>query len=191
MYATWFINEYADYGGRLQGAILSEPGAFTKGQLDDYTDTVMGGVSLTSEMIADGMWSRQFLSAADHERMDYLAVLMTFGGLPSEHLDPNKPMPMWRSGSVVNNQLKALVDDDGFDWTTNLAAYPKKVLFLRGELNENMPLSHQQELASSYPNAEIVTIPGVGHEMIWEKPDEYLAHARTYFQQIGFTGVTP
>jgi proline iminopeptidase len=27
MYATWFINEHGDYGGRLQGAILSEPGA--------------------------------------------------------------------------------------------------------------------------------------------------------------------
>ena len=34
MYATWFVNEYGDYGGRIRGAILSEPGAFTKAQLD-------------------------------------------------------------------------------------------------------------------------------------------------------------
>jgi hypothetical protein len=24
--------------------------------------------------------------------------------------------------------------------------------------------------------------------MIWEKPDEYLAHTRDYFQSIGFAG---
>ena len=28
----------------------------------------------------------------------------------------------------------------------------------------------------------------VGHEMVWERPDEYLAHTRAYFQAIGFVG---
>lgn len=32
MYATWFIDEHGDYGGRVRGAVLSEPGGFTKAQ---------------------------------------------------------------------------------------------------------------------------------------------------------------
>ncbi len=49
-----------------------------------------------------------------------------------------------------------------------------------------MPLEHQQELAGAYPDAQTVTLPGVGHEMIWERPDEYLAHARAYLAEIDF-----
>jgi hypothetical protein len=36
--------------------------------------------------------------------------------------------------------------------------------------------------------AYIVTIPNVGHEMIWERPEEYLMHTRAYFQEIEFEG---
>jgi pimeloyl-ACP methyl ester carboxylesterase len=47
-------------------------------------------------------------------------------------------------------------------------------------------LEHQQALAAFYPSADIITIPGVGHEVIWETSDAYLAHTRDYFQKIGF-----
>jgi len=77
------------------------------------------------------------------------------------------------------------IAEDGFDWTTNLSAFTHKVLFLRGDLNEAATLEHQQELAASYPDAEIETIANVGHEMIWERPEEYLDHARAYLREIG------
>ncbi|HEY5920883.1 MAG TPA: alpha/beta hydrolase [Kofleriaceae bacterium] len=188
MFATWFINEYGDYNGRVRGAILSEPGAFTKAQLDVYLDELMAAIPLTAEQFNDALWSRQFMSAADHARADYLGGLLAFGGRPSEVQDPNNKAPFWRSGTVVANSVFALVETHGFDFTTNLAAFPRKVLFLRGALNTVVTLDHQTKLAASYLNAEIVTIPNVGHEMIWETADEYLAHTRAYFQQIGFTG---
>ena len=53
-----------------------------------------------------------------------------------------------------------------------------------------MPLPQQQALADCYPDAEIVTMANTGHEMVWERPDEYLAHVRTYFQGIDFPGAT-
>jgi pimeloyl-ACP methyl ester carboxylesterase len=87
----------------------------------------------------------------------------------------------------VNRALTRLADQ-GFDWTTHLGAFQRKVLFLRGELNTVHTLEHQQALAASWPVHEIVTIAGTGHEMIWEKPEEYLAHTRDYFRAIGFTG---
>jgi pimeloyl-ACP methyl ester carboxylesterase len=36
-----------------------------------------------------------------------------------------------------------------------------------------------------------VTIPNVGHEMVWERPVEYLAETTAYFREIGFTGDAP
>jgi pimeloyl-ACP methyl ester carboxylesterase len=189
MYATWFINEHGAYGGRLAGAILSEPGAFTKRQLDAFMERLMSSVPLTGEQLNDAAWSRQFMSADDHARADYMAALFALRGAPSERRDPAKRSPMWRAGAVVSAALFALAEEQPFDWTTNLRAFSRKVLFLRGDLNTAATLEHQRELASSYPNAEIVTIAGVGHDMIWERPDDYLAHARAYLRAIGFAGV--
>lgn len=190
MYATWFIDTYGDYDGRVKGAILSEPGAFTKAQLDAFMDALEAEIHLTGELLNDATWSRQFLSEGDQERADYFRGLLSYGGLPSEQADPHNLAPFWRRGAVVNDTLPKLVAD-GFDWTTNLASFSPEVLFLRGEKNTVATLEHQQELASSYPRAQLVTIAGAGHEMIWEKPAEYLAETRAYFDRIGFEGVTP
>jgi len=92
-------------------------------------------------------------------------------------------------GAVVNSALLHLADVDGFDFTTHLKSYGHKVLFLRGELNTAATLQSQQEMAAYFADAEIVTIPGVGHEMIHAAPTEYLAQTRAYFQAIGFEGV--
>ena len=190
MYATWFINEHGDYRGRVKGAILSEPGAFTKRQLDAFVDRIEGSVAFTAEQLNDATWSGQFLSPDDHARADYQRMLFVMNGAPSEARDPKKPLPFWRGGAVVNAALLKLTEKEPFDWTTRLKAFAPKVLFLRGDLNEAISLEHQQELAASYASAEIVTIPNVGHEMIWERPEDYLAHARAYLRGIGFTGVT-
>jgi proline iminopeptidase len=191
MYLTWFINEHGDYGGRIRGAVLSEPGAFTNMQLEAFMNRLLASIELTSEQLNDGTWSRQFMSAGDHARADYLAALLQSGGAPSEANDPGKPTPSWRIGAVVSQALPELGMKHGFDWTTNLPAYTRKVLFLRGDLNTAATEAHQRELASAYPNADVVTMTDVGHAMQWERPDEYLAHTRAYFQHIGFSGVTP
>jgi proline iminopeptidase len=187
MYLTWFIDEYGDYGGRVRGAILSEPGAFNKAQLDDFMKRFKAAYSITGEALNDMFWSSQFMSPDDHARADYLRRIGALEGTPFEHNDPNDPAPGWRVGAVVNKALNDLAEQ-GFDWTTHLGSFDRKVLFLRGELNTVHTLEHQEGLAASWPVHEIITIPGTGHEMIWERPDEYLAHTRDYFQSIGFTG---
>lgn len=188
MYATWFINEYGDYGGRVRGAILSEPGAFTKSQLDTFMKRLMGSFDFTGEHLNDSAWLGQLMSTDDHARADYARAVLSLGGAPSERQDPNNPAPFWRPGAVASDALLDLADREPFDWTTQLASFPHKVLFLRGDLNTAATLEHQQELARSYPNADIVTMIGVGHKLVWERPDEYLARAREYFREIGFPG---
>jgi proline iminopeptidase len=185
MYATAFIDRYGDYNGRIRGAILSEPGAFTDQQLREFLARLQGSVSLTGEQFNDALWAEQFMSAGDHERADYQAMQLAMLGVPSEHVDPKNPGPRWRVGAAVNARLLHIAETEGFDWTTHLSAFTHKVLFLRGDLNEAATLEQQQELAASYPDAAIETIVGVGHQMIWERTDEYLAHTRAYLREIG------
>jgi proline iminopeptidase len=185
MYATAFINRNADDGGRIRGAIYTEPGGFTSAQLDGFIDRLQGSMSVISEQFNDALWAEQFLSRADHERADYRMSMLALRGAPSEHNDPDNPAPLWRSGAVANRRLLELAKTD-FDWTTNLDAFPHRVLFLRGDLNSAATLAHQQELAASYPDAVIETVPDVGHHLIWERTDEYLTHARAYLREIGF-----
>jgi proline iminopeptidase len=184
MYATAFINKYGDYGGRIQGAVLTEPGAFTSEQLRVFIKRLEGSVSLIGEPLNDALWAGQFLSRADHERADYQAALLALRGAAAEHRNPDNLTPFWRVGSVVHGRLLK-VAKKGFDWTTHLDRFPRKVLFLRGDRNEAATLEHQQELAASYPDATIETIAGAGHHVIWERTEEYLTHVRAYLAEIG------
>ena len=185
MYATAFIDAYGDYGGRIRGAVMTEPGAFTDEQLAGFLDRLIGSVGLFGEQLNDMFWAEQFLSPADHARADYQYAQLAMRGAPAERRDPDNPEPFWRPGAVVNARLLALAEQ-GFDWTTHLDEFPHKVLFLRGDLNEAATLEHQQELAAAYPNSEIETIENVGHHVIWERTDEYLTHVRAYLREIGF-----
>jgi proline iminopeptidase len=191
MYATWFINEYGDYGGRLKGAILSDPGAFTKAELDAFMKRYMASVNLTGEQFNDALWSGQFISPDDQARADYLMLTMALRGVPAEHKDPAHLAPLWRLGAVVSAAMLRLADEQGFDWTTHLKSFGHKVLFLRSDLDTAHTLESQQQMAAHYADADIITIPGVGHEMIYEAPAVYLAHTRDYFRAIGFEGVAP
>jgi len=184
MYATWFINEYGDYGGRVVGAVLSEPGAFTRASLEDYIARAFPPWGLTSEELNDIIWSDQVMSRESHERADYLAQMANLAGFPREHDDPNNPPPTWRLGAVVANALMATGLDEGFDWTTHLGEFPAKVLFLRGELNENLPLADQQEKASHFARSELITVAGAGHDGIWDHPTEFLEHIRAYLAEV-------
>jgi len=185
MYATWFINEHGDYGGRVAGAVLSEPGAFTSDGLTDYLARLLPPWGYTSEELNDLVWADQVMSPGDHARADYMMLIAVLPASPREHNDPHNHAPFWRKGAVVSSRIPTLGLARGFDWTTNLGAFPPKVLFLRGELNENMPLAHQQELASHYASSEVITVTGAGHEAMWEKQAEFLTHIRAYFAEIG------
>ena len=191
MYATSFINDHGDYGGRLKGAILSEPGGFNNQQLDAFLERFLASVPVSGEQLNDALWSEQFMSAEDHARADYRQLLFALRGAPSEHKDPANPPPLWRPGAVVNAKLLELAKDKGFDFTTHLKSFGHPVLFLRSELNTAATLEHQRELAANYADATVITMPGVGHEMIWAAPEAYLAHTRDYFKAIGFAGVLP
>ena len=82
MYATWFINEHGDYGGRVRGAVLSEPGAYTSEQLESYFGRLFGSMDFLGEQVNDTAWKDQLMTPGDHARADYLWAI-TAVALPS------------------------------------------------------------------------------------------------------------
>ena len=148
MYATWFIDHYGSYGGRIRGAVLSEPGAVTKAQLDAYMKRLTS-VNFLDARLNDLTWIGQFMSGGDHARADYMFTIEGLTNWPAVHCDDaNNPEPRWRSGAVAAKAIQDLATD-GFDWTTNLKSFTPKVLFLRSELNEANRLQDQQALAAA------------------------------------------
>ncbi len=190
MYAAWFFDEYGDYAGRVRGAILSEPGGFSQRDLDGYFERSFGSLRFFGEQVNDAAWMDAFISPREHALYDYQGMTQTQGGTPAEHLDPNNPAPEWRFGAVVQATLLDLGERRQFDWTENLGEFQPPVLFLRGELNEAMPLKHQQRLASNFPQASVVTIEDVGHEMVWERPEAYLAETRAFLASLDLDEVS-
>jgi hypothetical protein len=98
------MNQYGDDGGRLTGAILSEPGALNKQELDEFLKRSNASVDLTGEQFNDALWSGQFMSPDDQARADYLQMIMALPGVPAEH--NAQPTPIWREGAVVNGAVR-------------------------------------------------------------------------------------
>ena len=91
MYATWFIDEHGDYGGRVAGAVLSEPGAFTSDGLEDYTARMFPPWGYTSEELNDVVWLDQFMSPSDHARADFMQATTIVRGLAQGAQRPEQP----------------------------------------------------------------------------------------------------
>jgi len=180
MYATWYTNEHPE---RVASLVLAEPGAFTRAELDDYMGKFMGSADLTSERFNDAAFLARVITPDDHARADFdVALNSTIIDEPLG-LDPDHPEPFWRFGALLSGCLPDTAGN--FDWTTNLSRYTSDALFIHGELNRVHTPEHQQSLAAHYPRAEVVTIPGVGHDMFSAAPAATFALVRAHLLGLG------
>ena len=180
MYATRFINEFPQ---KIAGAVLIE-----SGPMDGATmERLKGDISpfdIGSEILNDIAWNSQFLSADDHERMDFERTLGMKDGQPRYHLSALDPEPSWRQGAAANKYLMEDAQDGkgkfNYDFTTNLSAFTTPVLFIAGARSEILGPSLQELQVRKYPNAALQVIAGAGHDVQWVKAAETLTHIRAY-----------
>jgi len=97
-------------------------------------------------------------------------------------MSPTQHEPFWRFGAVAARCLPASAGN--FDFTTNLSRYTDEVLFLHGELNKVHTLESQLSIAAHFPHAHVVTIPGVGHDMITVATEQTLALVRAQLEGV-------
>ena len=185
MYATRYINEFPT---KVAGAVLIESGPLQGADMERLKGDIMP-ISLGSELINDIAWNTQFFTPDDHARMDFERILGAKDAQPKYHVSKLDPPPTWRMGAAANRWIT----EDGqdakgvftYDFTTNLPAYTTPVLFIGGALSEVVGPSLQRKQMLRYPSASLEVIPGVGHEVQWEKPAETLTLIRAYLAARG------
>lgn len=182
MLATAYINQYP---GRINGAILAEPGGFTWPQTKDYLSRSRPS-KLTSELVNDATYLDQFLTGkeSDHEILDYKMEVMTSADWAADNIIGNGVViPSWRGGAIVSDALMDIADRDGFDWTTNLRNFTTKILFIYSERNKAYGLSHAQQVSAPYPQVQLTRLPG-GHDMIYEAWNSFYPEAKNYLNSL-------
>ena len=177
IYANAYINKYP---AKVSQVVHIESGAY-KGSRQKNTVTY----SLSDTMPNEFIWNNEFISNDSHAKADYsLMVSIAEDPHPLYHFNHSDPMPWYRYGAVVSEALpNSRTDANGnpsWDETKNLYLFTNEALFIRGELNEIMNYEFHLEQMSDYPNASLVTINSVGHDLIWVKYAEVETAIRNY-----------
>lgn len=180
--ATWYV---ARRPARVAAVVLIDPGPFTGERL---AKLAIFDFSLTAEWLNDYLWTNLYLSADSHARADYVVMTAAQGSAPGYHLSVDDPEPSWRLGVVAHDAVirdgKNDAGDWDFDFTVGIDAYRGPALFIRNGLNEVHSAEFIEEQAGDYPDAEIATVDGVGHDGHWLRPDEYVAIIRDFLAQV-------
>ncbi|MFC1553123.1 alpha/beta fold hydrolase [candidate division KSB1 bacterium] len=182
MLATAYINTYP---GKIEGAVLCDPYAFTGEYLESIRDNLFD-LNLSSEWYNDYIWNSTMMSADSHERKDYQFYLYIKDSRPLLGDNEDDPSPLWRPGAVANEAInESLQDSDGkfnFDFTANLQSYQKDVFFVRSEFNKILDESHHLKLMEYYPKSTLVTANDAAHDIFWSNPIELTDIINSYLR---------
>ncbi len=90
----------------------------------------------------------------------------------------------WRLGRrAYVNLLKTYPrseEDQEFSFVEGVEAFEKEVLFVAGSCDVILGAEFQGEQMKYFPNAKLVVVEGVGHNMFAENPEASLVPVRTY-----------
>ena len=90
----------------------------------------------------------------------------------------------WRDGSQVSREILAdAYDAEGnlsVDFVAGVNAFTNTVLFLTGACQTTIGADWQERQMAFYPSAELVVIPGAGHEMLYENATDSTGAVRAY-----------
>lgn len=70
--------------------------------------------------------------------------------------------------------------------TRGLERFQRPARFIGGELSEVIGAELQKRQMTFYPNAQLVTIAGAGHQFQWSHPEATLRPIFAYLAAIGF-----
>jgi proline iminopeptidase len=183
MYASLYINHHPD---RVAGAVLIEPGPLNA-EMFDVVNKDLYDLDVFSEWLNDDVWDGQFLTPDDHARADYHRLLGVRDSQPKFHQDKANPAPFWRLGAIASRCVMATGVKDGkavYDFTDQLDAFTKPVLFIAGGDSEVVGPTLQERQRQLYPASALVTIPGAGHDVAWTRTAETLASIRSYLAGV-------
>lgn len=184
MLAAAYAGEFPE---KVKGLILAEPGFLKIGQMAEKTEGPSASVLVKAGWAY--MQSMHLSNRNDPDaQMDYVFSSM-MEGVHSEMYHLKKPLPAWRGGYIVFQQmvLKTMGDREirkTLDFARGTERFPNRVLFLSGENSSLSGSSLQRNNMKFFPDAQLVIIKGAGHFMFSEEPDECIRAIRSYLNSL-------
>lgn len=167
-------------------AVLAEPGPALTGKIFDATLLELIQINLAEKLFNDLLWNAEFLSAKDHEQMDYKYMMNLNSTMPNFYCDENNlpEWPVWRVGAYAEYvRQKRLLEDKNYNFAAGLDKFPRKVLIIGSEcsaLGYDFQMKYHKNL---FKDAEVVLIKNSGHRLFTEQFEDVIATIKTYLDQ--------
>lgn len=195
MLGTYFIGKY---GRMVEKALFIEPGFLTQETFEEVYRRTNGfmprnpSLQMGWSIVKAALRSLRITGPDDHARRDYITwnimnssttespIAGYFCGADTR----NGKLEFWRVGGACMKLLADLNDSHSkvkFDLSDGLQNFDKPVLLMAGACNVLIGEDIQKKHLKLFKNAELKVVPGAGHTMIGEKPEEVLALIRHFF----------
>lgn len=169
------------HGQAVEQAVLIEPYMLH----DTIADQANVELNLFTPVFLDMTYQSDFLSAKDHEMLDYQGLAIQSSGTTNFYCDPDDlpDWPVWRLGIyAVICWEKEITNGTSFnyDFTRGLAGFPRNVLLVGSSCS---PVGYDFQLKYHKPlfgNAEVLRIENAGHRIPVEQFDTLVAGMKTY-----------
>jgi proline iminopeptidase len=176
---------------RVRGAVLIEPGfldAAGYAAWEQRRREIAGSGSVTLTGLLAGFQARNVTARDGAAQRDFIvgSVVHAFADHPANPYHcPGEAYsaPSWRFGGAASDTFWA-------DPTPLFSAIEPGIgtetplLFLAGGCNDWTGAPLQEAHAARFPKAELITIEGAGHDVIWDQKDAAIRAIRRYLQEL-------
>lgn len=167
-------------------AVLIEPGyldAAGRAAWTTESTTYMSGPSYIWQAVMTG-FRAQHVSGPDAAAQDDFLIghmVGVFTNHPDNpyHCRTGYTAPSWRFGAVSSTVWRDAPDASMDRLGVNAGAFSGPVLFLTGACNTWLG-PRQDGHMSMFANAELMTIPDAGHDVVWDNPEATIAAIRGF-----------
>ena len=177
-FAAKYIGTYPE--DVLQAVLMEPPGL--KGE---FMNQVGQALNLFTTGYMDMMYKKKYLTALEHELLDYDMLAVLKSSVRDFHCDGTSPppWPVWRVGgyALIVWESNALEGTSfSYDFTENLDTFPREVLFVGTSCSPIGYDFQEQYNMTAFAHARSLRLENSGHRIITEKFDELIEGLRDY-----------
>jgi len=182
-YAALYISKKPE---NVRQAVLAEPGPALNGNIFQATKNKLFTLNLAEKVYNDLAWNGEFLSAKNHEQMDYKYLMQIKSTMMDYFCDKdNLPeWPVWRVGAYVEyTRQSRIIKDKDFNFALGLDSFSPKVLLIGSECSALGYEFQEKYHKNLFKEAEVVLIENSGHRLFTEQFAEVLQALYNYLEE--------
>lgn len=165
----------------VRQAVLMEP----PGLCGEFMNQSGQALNLFTTGYMDMMYKKSYLTALNHELLDFDMLAVLKSSVRDFHCDSASPppWPVWRPGGFALIVWESAVLDGTefrYDFTDNLEAFPREVLFVGSSCSPIGYDFQEKTNMTVFSKARILRLENCGHRIITEKLDELVSGLRDY-----------